>query len=165
MKSEHQQRVEMLMCKAGQCVMPVPMVSSPEVRLLRARLILEEAIETVVKGLAVEISAGPGFIDSVEDLGLRVSTSQEPDLVEIADGCADISVVTIGTMSACGIRDVELLREVDESNLRKFGPGGYRRDDGKWVKPPDFQPPDIKGVLERQRAWNVFVYQGVENAS
>lgn len=44
---------------------------------------------------------------------------------------------------------MRLLEEVDRSNLAKFGPGGRRREDGKWVKPDDWQPPDIKGVLQK----------------
>jgi hypothetical protein len=39
---------------------------------------------------------------------------------------------------------------VDKSNLAKFETGGYKRDDGKWVKPPHWQPPDIVGELKKQ---------------
>jgi len=59
-------------------------------------------------------------------------------------------VVTIGTLIAFGVDDEPVLEEVDQANLRKFGPGSYERDDGKWIKPPDWTPPDILGVLERQ---------------
>jgi predicted HAD superfamily Cof-like phosphohydrolase len=38
---------------------------------------------------------------------------------------------------------------VDQNNLAKFGPGGHRREDGKWVKPPDHKPPDIAGLLDK----------------
>jgi predicted HAD superfamily Cof-like phosphohydrolase len=71
-------------------------------------------------------------------------------MIEVADGCADVSVVTIGTLSACGIADKPLLKEVDESNLRKFGPGYSKREDGKWIKPPDWKVPDIAKVLNEQ---------------
>lgn len=41
----------------------------------------------------------------------------------------------------------KILEEVDASNLAKFGPGGRRREDGKWLKPDDWQPPRIQEVL------------------
>jgi len=80
----------------------------------------------------------------------RFDISHEPDLIEIADGCADISVVTIGTLSACGIDAEPLLELVDRNNLAKFGPGHSRREDGKLIKPPGHKPPDIAGLLESQ---------------
>lgn len=40
---------------------------------------------------------------------------------------------------------------VDENNLAKFGPGGYRRDDGKWIKPPGHKPPAIAKALRWQQ--------------
>ncbi|RME74113.1 MAG: hypothetical protein D6785_16225, partial [Planctomycetota bacterium] len=79
-----------------------------------------------------------------------VPNGKKPSLVEIADGCADIMVVTTGTLSACGISDIPLQEEVDQNNLSKFGPGGYEREDGKWVKPPDHKPPKILKILEDQ---------------
>jgi predicted HAD superfamily Cof-like phosphohydrolase len=72
--------------------------------------------------------------------------------VEVVDGCADISVVTIGTLIAFGVDDETVLEEVDASNLRKFEPGSYRREDGKWIKPPSWTPPDIEGAIERGNA-------------
>jgi predicted HAD superfamily Cof-like phosphohydrolase len=71
-------------------------------------------------------------------------------MVEIVDGCADVIVVTTGTLSACGVADSAVQNEVDQANLRKFGPGSYKREDGKWMKPPDFRPPDIEAVLAAQ---------------
>jgi len=41
---------------------------------------------------------------------------------------------------------------VDENNLTKFGPGSYKREDGKWMKPPDFVGPDLSYLTEPQPA-------------
>ena len=76
----------------------------------------------------------------------------QPNLVAIADGCADLSVVTIGTLVACGIPDRDLLWEVDVNNLKKFAPGLTIREDGKLIRPPDHPPPDIERVL-REAGW------------
>jgi predicted HAD superfamily Cof-like phosphohydrolase len=68
---------------------------------------------------------------------------------EVIDGCCDLKVVTTGTLSAFGLPDELFQEEVDTNNLAKFGPGGRRREDGKWVKPPNHKPPDIAGLLKR----------------
>jgi predicted HAD superfamily Cof-like phosphohydrolase len=161
MKTKHQKRIEQFMNLAGQDVPDKPIIPDEETRILRAKLIIEEALETV-EALGVDINL-------VKYLGLKTDGQQlsrtslfntgselefningECDIKEVVDGCIDVSVVTRGTLSAFGVSDKELLKEVDKNNLAKFGPGGYRREDGKWCKPKDHQPPDIKGILEKQ---------------
>lgn len=160
-KTEHQQRVEQFMRLAGQEIPDKPTIPSEEVRLLRARLILDEALETI-EALGFELWVNPDtvihspikpeFDNGDGDGCLSLIPSLVPDLEQISDGVADISVVSIGTLSACGIADDPILREVDESNLRKFGPGGRLRDDGKWIKPDDWEPPKIAERLREQGA-------------
>lgn len=163
-KTAHQVRIEEFMKLAEQEIPSSPQLPSEGVRLLRAKLILEEALETV-KALGVKLVVG-GVVDwDGDDLALVLDESSEwlgcdPALLtkertaqllaEIADGCADLSVVSIGTLSACGIADAEVLREVDRTNLEKFGPGGHKREDGKWVKPENWQPPRLKQIISRQ---------------
>jgi hypothetical protein len=36
--------------------------------------------------------------------------------------------------------------------MAKFGPGGYKRSDGKWCKPPNWKKPDLKAIIEQQLA-------------
>jgi predicted HAD superfamily Cof-like phosphohydrolase len=152
MPTPHQRRVRAFMQRAGQDTPTEVTVPDRNTRILRAKLILEEALETI-EALGVEVWAkGSGGSEEVglgsTDTSLQFVNSGQVDLEGVADGCADISVVTQGTLIAFGIDDEPLLEEVDEANLRKFGPGGYRRDDGKWMKPADWQPPDIKGAIE-----------------
>lgn len=152
-KSEHQQRVEEFMRGAGQEVKSFPDLPGPDVRLLRAKLILEEALETIeALGFKISVSCLEKFARS----GLKITNTElvevyEPDLVGIADGCGDLSVVTIGTMSACGIADISVLGEIDKANMRKVGPGSLRRPDGKVLKPKDFVPADVGRILELQK--------------
>lgn len=144
-KSPHQQRIEQFMVLADQAIPPSPLMPSEEVRLLRAKLIFEEAMETIAAlGVTVQLARLP-----VDNADCAFTADGVPDLYAIADGCADLSVVAIGTLSACGIADEALLAEVDESNLRKFGEGSYRRDDGKWCKPLKWVPPNIPKALWR----------------
>ena len=135
------------MRNAGQITPDSPKMPDADVRERQARLILEEALETVeALGFLVRSYRPDAYIGPrLTDIDLE---RMDPNLVEIADGCADMSVVAMGTLLSCGIDDVELLKEVDESNLRKFGEGSYRREDGKWMKPPGWEPPNIQGVLD-----------------
>ena len=146
MPTAHYKRVQAFMQEAGQATPTGLTVPDEATRVLRAKLIVEEALETV-RALGVRVRAGSHSFD-MDTLAFEAAYSV--DIEGVADGCADISVVTIGTLVAFGIDDECLLEEVDRANLRKFGPGAHVREDGKWMKPPDWTPPDIKGVIAGQ---------------
>ncbi|MDX1545751.1 MAG: hypothetical protein R3247_02115 [Rhodothermales bacterium] len=154
MPTPHHQRVSAFMQHAGQDTPAHPTIPDEATRVLRAKLILEEALETVrALGVGVRVTTEDGRevdFDHVDHLDFVADGAV--DLEGVADGCADISVVTVGTLIAFGLDDEPLLEEVDAANLRKFGEGGYRRADGKWMKPPGWTPPDIRGVIDRQAA-------------
>jgi predicted HAD superfamily Cof-like phosphohydrolase len=127
------------MRQARQELPDAPTIPSPEVRRLRAKLILEEALETI---------EALGFWARVEGQDWSLEDRYEPNLPLIVDGCCDLKVVTTGTLSACGIPDQPFQDMVDENNLAKFGPGHTIRSDGKLIKPPGHKPPDIQGMIE-----------------
>jgi predicted HAD superfamily Cof-like phosphohydrolase len=139
LRSEHQRRVDDFMRLAKQGVPDRPTEPTEAVRLLRAKLIFEEAMETIEKGLGVCCRV----IDDVADFTIAGPF----DLLETIDGCCDLSVVTVGTLTAVGIPDEPFLKLTDENNLAKFGPGHTIRADGKLIKPPGHRPPDIAGKL------------------
>jgi predicted HAD superfamily Cof-like phosphohydrolase len=149
MPTAHAARIRAFMQKAGQDTPDAPVIPDEETRILRAKLILEEALETV-RALGVTVHQDDSGPVSAGEASLRFTAQGEVDLEGVVDGCADISVVTIGTLIAFGVDDEPILEEVDQANLRKFAPGSYRREDGKWMKPPGWTPPDILGVLDRQ---------------
>ena len=155
-KSVSQQRVEKFMGLIGtesQNVPNSPIMPNASIRELRAKLILEECLETVRDlGFATMIQPSDlnGRLYLTKDDIILVQTGNET-LVGIADGCADIAVVTTGTLSACGLSDVSIQECVDMNNLEKFGPGHSFREDGKLIKPPGHKPPDLEGVIEAQR--------------
>lgn len=155
MRSDHQQRVMQFMLKAGQDVPTTIIIPDEQTRLLRATLTMSEALEKI-RAMGVDVNVSyPGVSRDhlpVTDNHLRFSINHERgvDLIELADGCADLSVVNQGDLIAFGIHDVELLEEVDRSNMDKFRGDAHRALNGKWIKPSDWQPPDIVGVLHRQ---------------
>lgn len=149
MRSPHQSRVEEFMLKAGQVVRAEPGLPTLEERRLRARLILEEALETV---------SALGFDVPCHECGVPVSLKpeveeheDEPCLWNVIDGCADLTVVTTGTLSACGVNDQPILEAVDASNLSKFREGHSFREDGKLIKSPLYEPLDVERVIRGQR--------------
>ena len=151
MPTAHYRRIRQFMQHAGQETPSQTTIPDEETRLLRARLILEEALETV-HALGVSVHVG-GRNEALEESDLHLQPSGPVDLEGVVDGCADVSVVTMGTLVAFGIDDEPILEEVDSANLRKFGPGGYRREDGKWMKPADWTPPDIEAAIARGNPW------------
>lgn len=155
--TKHQENIEDFMDKASQDLPEKPTIPDEKIRELRAKLILEEAIETIealgfniyMDG-TVDYECG-GSIVTFNSVGLKFKQKSEEDinLAEIADGCADLSVVTMGTLSACGIADTPLLDLIDENNLSKFDGKETIREDGKLIKSPNWKAPDIKGLLKK----------------
>lgn len=160
-KTVHQARVEVFMRRCGQSVPTLPTLPPADVLRLRARLILEEALETAAAlgfslvdhhGVALSTKAAPLVINGgpCTTIGNLIVRPVTPNLEAIVDGCADLSVVAIGTLSACGVADVDVLAEVDRNNLAKFERGARPDNGGKLIKPVDHPPPDLHGVLRRQ---------------
>lgn len=154
-KSTHQLLVESFMKKAQQELPEIPKEPSKDVRIARAKLILEEALELIEKGLGVQVivnhNFGPHTV--LKYHSCEFFSEAEFNFIETIDGCADLKVVTTGTLSACGLEDENFQSIVDHNNLKKFGPGSYKREDGKWIKPPDFKGPqeELEIELERQQ--------------
>ena len=143
---------------AGQDIPSAPTIPDERTRILRAKLIMEEALETI-RGLGVAMSIKEGYWDypfNVDHMKAGNITFfnddfHEPNLKEIVDGCLDLRVVTTGALVACGITDSPDLQEtVDVNNIVKFrkDKDGYKREDGKWVKPSDHPAPKIQLLLD-----------------
>ena len=90
---------------------------------LRIRLIEEEAAE-----FAVAARAG--------------------DVVGAIDALCDLIYVTYGAAVSLGVDLEPFFDEVHRSNMAKVG--GTRRPDGKWMKPPGWQPPDLARILRER---------------
>ncbi|MDA3922726.1 MAG: hypothetical protein PF501_18920 [Salinisphaera sp.] len=147
--TEHYESVRHFMRLAGQATPKSPTEMDSATRELRARLLIEEVMETINDGLGVRVSAPDGHRLHADSFSFDGS-DDEANLVELLDGCCDVNVITTGTLIAAGLTDAGPQMLVDENNLAKFGPGGHRRADGKWIKPADHQAPDLAGEIRRQ---------------
>lgn len=105
-------------------VSPVPTVADGRTRELRVKLIQEE-FDELKEALAAE------------------------DLSSIAKEMADLLYVVYGTAVSYGIDMYPIFREVHRSNMSKVG--GYKREDGKWVKPATYSPALIEPIVMEQR--------------
>lgn len=145
--SEHYQRIRQFMRGALQAVPNVPTEIDEGVRKLRAAIVFEECLELIRKGLGVRVNYQSGGELDSENMEFEAIPGAF-DLIETIDGVADLSVVGLGTLIACGVPDRPFLEEVDHNNLMKLGPGHTFREDGKLIKPLGHPKPNIRGVLD-----------------
>ena len=71
------------------------------------------------------------------------------NLASVAKEMADLLYVIYGTAVSYGIDMKPVFQEVHRSNLSKVG--GYKRADGKWMKPPTYSTAKLEPILEAQR--------------
>lgn len=146
--------------RAGQSIGRTPAIRDAR---LRARLIIEEAVETalalmqsehpeagggVLAGLDVhqifdDVMKGCVSNGKLSDLG-----SADDRLAEVVDGCMDLIYVTVGTMVACGVPGDPFWNEIHSSNLAKMGGPII---DGKLMKPRGWRPPRVREMLDSLR--------------
>lgn len=130
-------------------------INTPEGRLLRAKLIMEEAVETVA-ALGFEATgeiADPskpkwGQDGPNDDILANFSRSyDEPHLLDFIDGLCDLTYVTMGAAVNIPVNIERHFDEVHRANMAKLG--GPMREDGKVLKPEGWTPPDHQSILDR----------------
>jgi len=121
--TDEQKMVEEFHRTFGVAAETAPTVPHAATKALRIRLIQEE------------------FDELKEALG-------HESLAAIAKELADLLYVAYGTAVSYGIDMEPVFQEVHRSNMSKVG--GYKRDDGKWVKPPTYSPACLSPILEAQ---------------
>jgi len=129
---------EYCMRASGQAIPETPYtMPDEETRRLRAKLIWEEAVETI-DGLGFGCLDMPSFDD-------LFTTLRYPDLEATIDGCCDLNFVSVGTLRACGVPLEPHQAEVNRANEAKF-PGGkpvpHPTIPGKFGKPEGWTGPD-----------------------
>ena len=83
-----------------------------------------------------------------EEFNETLNAFIEDDLVEVADGLADMVWVIMGMCNSAGIDFDKVWKEVKSSNMIKFVDGKFIKNDaGKIMKPETYFKPDIKKAL------------------
>lgn len=120
-------------------------------RELRAKLIMEEAVETVA-ALGFEVSAEivePNNFQN-EHNGKVVARFLKPanfDILEYIDGLCDLLYVTFGGAINIPVNIERHFDEVHRANMNKLT--GPKRADGKQLKPEGWVGPDHQKILDR----------------
>lgn len=120
----------------------VPVLSKPAVPAkervdLRRKLTREEGIE---------------LVDELRNYPLTNFDDGKVDICGVAKELADVLYIAYGTALEFGIDLDAVFAVVHASNMSKLGPDGkpVRREDGKILKGPNYEPPDIAGCLRAQ---------------
>jgi predicted HAD superfamily Cof-like phosphohydrolase len=123
-------------------------LATPEARELRAKLIMEEAVETV---------AALGFYSTavlVDNQGMMVADFHKGydqfDLLDYLDGLCDLTYVVMGGAVNTNVNIQRHFDEVHAANMRKLA--GPKRADGKQLKPEGWVGPDHGRILELYRS-------------
>lgn len=123
-----------------------PGFADPAQADLAVSLVVEEALELAEAATGCSMAR-------VRDVFAEALANQQRgarDIVDAADGIADVLVTAYGAACVLGIHARPVFDEVHRTNMAKVG--GPRRADGKLLKPPGWKPPDVAAVLERQRS-------------
>jgi predicted HAD superfamily Cof-like phosphohydrolase len=137
-----QQQVIEFHKKFGHPIGETPAFRRPE---LRAKLILEEAIEAavgMVGSVAVTALLRQEILDFAE------VPPKEPNFVEAIDGIGDSLYVQFGAAIEFGVDMQPIFDEIQKANMAKVG--GATRPDGKTLKPEGWKPPAILDRLVDQ---------------
>lgn len=109
----------------------------PELAEHREMLLVEEAAEAA---------------EALTDLAEVLRSGGDPIAAyqAVAKELADVLYVTYGAADALGIDLPAVFVEVHRSNMSKVDADGnvLRRADGKVLKGPGYQPPDLEGLVE-----------------
>lgn len=121
-----------------------PVVPTADEIRFRARLETEEYFE-LMAAMFGTVFASCILTDVQAEIVQMIKTVKPVvDLVELADALCDLDYINAGTQMTFGIPRAAVLAEVQRSNMTKsLSTDGI----GKPIKPEDWAPPDIRGVL------------------
>lgn len=136
-----------------------PTLPIMDTRMLGAKLILEEALETI-KALGFQVRLDKyNLYDTFVDIS-RISfmpyvnpdssdeEAKQKRLLDVIDGCCDTAYVSAYTMLMCGVPDLPHFTEVCDANNRKFPEGVATLNEyGKYQKPEGWVGPDHARVI------------------
>lgn len=130
-----------------------PTLRDEPCRRLRAELIFEEFKELIYElGYDLVYREYDDISTRVKEIVLVHDDTRALSLQKIAKESADLKYVVYGTDAALGIPSDAVYEEVHASNMSKLGPNGevIRREDGKVLKGPNYQKPDLTWIKETE---------------
>ena len=112
-------------------------------------LFMKSGEQGVRSGLSLEGDQASLYMNLItEEYQETLSAFENSDLIEVADGLADMVWVIMGMCNSCGIDFDSVWEEVKASNMSKFPDGkAIKNEYGKFMKPDSYFKPNIKKVL------------------
>lgn len=129
------ERVRQFHRAVGNVDPPVPTQPDEAVLSLRRALIEEESRE-VLEAFA-RFQAAP------------LEAGRAAEFHALVHELTDMLYVTYGALVAFGVEPDDVFAEVHRANMQKVA--GPKREDGKQLKPKDWRPADVSGVLTAQK--------------
>ncbi|HUN22552.1 MAG TPA: hypothetical protein PK299_05385 [Anaerolineales bacterium] len=80
-----------------------------------------------------------------EELAEFITAAQSDSLPDTIKEVCDLLYVVYGTLVELGVESAPFFAEVHRSNMTKVN--GWRRADGKWMKPADYIPADMEAIF------------------
>ncbi len=119
-----QEDIVTLMTQFEQGIKDSPELPDAGTRLLRARLVFEEALEFVRACGCTVMTSGSSNDGAavIDDIRVVLDPKGTPDFTEYVDGCIDQLVVTYGALNAAGVKAQSAWDEVQRSNMSKAWP-------------------------------------------
>ena len=113
-------------------------------------LFMKSGEQGVRSELSLEGDQASLYMDLItEEYQETLSAFENSDLIEVADGLADMVWVIMGMCNSCGIDFDSVWQEVKASNTSKFPDGkAIKNEHGKIMKPDTYFKPDIEKALK-----------------
>jgi predicted HAD superfamily Cof-like phosphohydrolase len=137
-------RVKEFMVKFGHPVYETPgLIENQPWEAMRVELIREELCE-LMDALGYGDAA-----DQIRAVYINPDEEYDRDIVAAADALGDLEYVVNGAAIGMGINLPAVVREIHRSNMTKLGADGepIYREDGKILKGPDYEPPNLEKAL------------------
>ena len=105
--------------------------------------------QNISKNLTIKNDQAKLYMNLIKEEFEETSKAfNEDDLVELADGLADMVWVIMGMCNSTGINFDKVWTEVRASNMSKFVDGKFvKNESGKILKPEGYFKPNISKVL------------------
>jgi predicted HAD superfamily Cof-like phosphohydrolase len=145
MSNENLEKVKLFHVATGSPVLPRPGIPPYDRIRLRAKLVIEEALEVVGALLGHDESQTRALV-ALNCQAIDMELDPRPDLKKVAKELADLEYVTLGTALEMGLPSQEIFDATHENNLTEVS--GPRRADGKIGKPDGYLPVDLGPILD-----------------
>lgn len=132
MTATNAQKIREFHREVGKGLPTTPTQPNPELLAFRKKLIDEEYTEVS---------------EAFKQLANNLKQESSADLANLIHELTDLLYVTYGAIQSCGVDPDAVFAEVHSANMRKLG--GPVRADGKILKPANWQPANVAGVIQQ----------------